>query len=56
MGIFLNSRVPYEAYNDIVSDKYFVDKSLLIEELIPALGKNNKYFCITRPRRIKYVS
>lgn len=51
MGMFLNSIAPHEAYREIVSDTYFVDKSLLIKELIPALGKKNRYFCITRPRR-----
>ncbi|MEZ3433620.1 MAG: ATP-binding protein [Lachnospiraceae bacterium] len=51
MGAFLNSRGPYERYKAMVSDIYFVDKSALLTELIPALGKPNKYFCITRPRR-----
>lgn len=51
MGMFLDSIVPYEAYKEMVSDTYFVDKSLLIGELISALGKRNRYFCITRPRR-----
>lgn len=51
MGMFLNSIVPYEAFSEIVSDTYFVDKSSLIAELIPMLGKKNRYFCITRPRR-----
>ncbi len=51
MGMFLNSIVPYEAYKEIFLDIYFVDKTLLIEELIPAIGRKNKYFCITRPRR-----
>lgn len=51
MGMYLNSKVPYEAYKQIRQDNYFVDKSMLIQELIPALGKKNRYFCITRPRR-----
>lgn len=51
MGMYVNSIIPYEAYREIVSDTYFVDKSFLIEELIPALKRKNKYFCITRPRR-----
>ena len=51
MGIFLNSIAPFEAYREAVSDPYFVDKSLLLTELIPAFGKKNRYFCITRPRR-----
>lgn len=51
MAMFLNSRIPYEAYGEIRQDKYFVDKTLLIGELIPSLGRRNRYFCITRPRR-----
>lgn len=51
MGMFLNSRAPYEAYREMRQDDYFVDKSMLIGELLPALGRKNRYFCITRPRR-----
>lgn len=51
MGMFLNSIVPFMGYQEIVYDPYFVDKTNLIKELIPAIGRRNKYFCITRPRR-----
>ena len=51
MGRFLNSKVPYADYSETVSETYFVDKTTLLRELIPALGKKNRYFCITRPRR-----
>lgn len=51
MGIFLNSAAPYECYKEIASDRYFVDKTPLIGELIPEIGKTNRYLCITRPRR-----
>ena len=51
MGLFLNSKAPYEAYKSVVRDTYFVDKTALLEELIPALGMEKRYFCITRPRR-----
>ena len=51
MGIFLNSIAPLEAYKLVVTSPYFVDKSALIEELIPALNVERRYFCITRPRR-----
>lgn len=51
MGMFLNSRIPFASYQATVSEKYFVDKSALITELIPALGTNQRFFCITRPRR-----
>lgn len=51
MGMFLYSRTPYEAYRRAALAKYFVDKSELLAELIPALGMPERFFCITRPRR-----
>lgn len=51
MGMFLNSNVPYEGFKEVLRDTYFVDKSLLLNELIPSFEKRNRYFCITRPRR-----
>ncbi|MEZ3486101.1 MAG: ATP-binding protein [Lachnospiraceae bacterium] len=51
MGIYLNSKSPSDAYKAAASEKYFVDKSALIAELIPALGTSQRFFCITRPRR-----
>lgn len=51
MGFFLNSKGPCADYREMISDSYFVDKSMLIKELLPALGKKNRFFCITRPRR-----
>lgn len=49
--MFLNSIVPHEKYKSVATDTYFVDKTALLDELIPALGKEKRYFCITRPRR-----
>lgn len=51
MGMFLNNHVSYKAYKAAVEDPYFVDKSKLLEELFPLLGRKNRYVCITRPRR-----
>lgn len=51
MGMFLNSKAPYEGYKEVLRDTYFVDKSLFLNELIPSFGKRNRYCCITRPRR-----
>ncbi len=51
MGMFLNNSDAYENYKEIAYDTYFIDKSKLIEELLPAVGRSNKYFCFTRPRR-----
>lgn len=51
MGMFLNSKAPYEMYKKAVQNPYFVDKSLLLTELISSFDSINCYCCITRPRR-----
>ncbi len=64
MGLYLNSRKPHNNYQEVVKSDYFVDKTGLLEELIPIVGpgedgnpaglstgQSNKYICITRPRR-----
>ena len=52
MGIFLNSTAPFKQYKDIYESRYFIDKSPLIEEIISAMTVDNqRYLCITRPRR-----
>lgn len=44
-------RNPFDSYRATASEAYFVDKSELLTELIPALGTSQRYFCITRPHR-----
>lgn len=51
MGTFLNSLVPLNSYQTTASGTYFVDKSSLLDELLPAIGTEERFFCITRPRR-----
>lgn len=51
MGMFLDSIVPYENFRSAEAGEYFVDKSSILEELIPAIGMEERFFCITRPRR-----
>lgn len=52
MGMFLNSISPVEEYKDIVKSRFFVDKTLLIEEIISTVKVDGqKFLCITRPRR-----
>lgn len=51
MGMFLNSIAPFDAYRSTAAGKYFVDKSDLLDELIPELGMDGRFFCFTRPRR-----
>ena len=40
MGMFLNSIEPYDKYKTITKGLYFVDKTELLEELIPALEQD----------------
>ena len=51
MGMFLNSATPYALYESEWRKPYFVDKSLLLEELMPLAETGNSHICITRPRR-----
>lgn len=64
MGLYLNSKKPYNNYQEVVRSDYFVDKTGLLKELLPIVGpgkdaeprglisgQNNKYICIIRPRR-----
>jgi len=52
MGRYLNSRVPFEAYKEIARTRFFVDKSLLLEDILNAVQVDGqKFLCITRPRR-----
>lgn len=51
MGIYFNSETPYTLYKNETKKPYFVDKSLLLEELFPLVEEGGNYICITRPRR-----
>lgn len=65
MGVYLNSKTPFGLFFDEAAGTYFIDKSKMIDELIPLVsqsedalesesvntGKSNKYICISRPRR-----
>ena len=51
MGQFLNNKEPYDKYKTVMNGIYFVDKTEILEELIPALQQEQRFFCITRPRR-----
>lgn len=51
MGVYLNSRKPCSLYEIEVNGQYFVDKTPVLEELIPLVKQGGKYTCITRPRR-----
>lgn len=51
MEIYLNSKKPCVLYESEAAGPYFVDKTALLEELIPLAEQGKQYVCITRPRR-----
>lgn len=51
MGIYLDSKTAYTLYKNETEKPYFVDKSLILKELIPLVREGGNYICITRPRR-----
>lgn len=51
MGVYLNSKKPCSLYEMEVAKEYFVDKTTLLEELIPFVEQKGNCTCITRPRR-----
>ena len=51
MGYYLNNLDAYTMFGSAVQSPYFVDKSMIIAELIPRIGTTQRFVCITRPRR-----
>lgn len=51
MGIYLNTEDAYSMYKSETMKPYFVDKSKMLEDLIPMVQEGNHFVCITRPRR-----
>lgn len=51
MGVYLNSGTARTLYKNETQKPYFIDKSLLLEELFPFVKEGSNYICITRPRR-----
>ncbi len=52
MGIFINSRTPYEGFQNIAGTRFFADRSALLDEIISGMELDaQRHLCITRPRR-----
>lgn len=56
MGRYLNTDSCFKNYQKLYNNRYFVDKSLIIEDLNDRIGTNSQYICITRPRRFGKTS
>lgn len=51
MGIYLNSKRALDSYQKEYVSPYFVDKSMILDELSERISTNTNYICVTRPRR-----
>lgn len=51
LNTYLNTDKPLKNYEELTSEQYFVDKSLIIQILNKKIDTKSKYVCITRPRR-----
>ncbi|OOB80028.1 MAG: AAA family ATPase [Epulopiscium sp. Nuni2H_MBin003] len=49
--MYLNTQQGFESFKERLRSKVFVDKSMIIEILNERIGTDDKYICITRPRR-----
>ena len=48
---YINPRMLKDRFTEFRSGKYFVDKTGIINEVIKYIGVQEKYLCLTRPRR-----
>ena len=51
MAVYLNTNSPLEKFEFLLNSKYYVDKSNIIEKLNEIINTENRYVCITKPRR-----
>ncbi|MDE5931234.1 MAG: ATP-binding protein [Lachnospiraceae bacterium] len=56
MAVYLNTNAAYKDFQMLSNDKYFVDKSTMIEKVNERVNTKNRYLCITKPRRFGKTS
>lgn len=56
MAIYFNSNTAYKDFQILSSDKYFVDKSMIIDKVNERIHTKNRCLCITKPRRFGKTS
>lgn len=56
MAVCLNTESAKKLFAMMVHDRYFVDKSGIIEMINERIGSMNRYLCITKPRRFGKTS
>lgn len=48
---YLNTNSPYKSFQMALNDDIYVDKTLLISAVSRRIARENRFICITRPRR-----
>lgn len=56
MALYLNTNAAYKDFEMLRNDKYFVDKSGIIEKVSERIRTKNRCLCITKPRRFGKTS
>lgn len=56
MTVYFNTNTAYKDFQMLSNDKYFVDKSNIIEKINERIHTKNRYLCITKPRRFGKTS
>lgn len=56
MALYLNTNAAYKDFQMLGRDKYFVDKSAIIERINERVKTKNRFLCITKPRRFGKTS
>ena len=56
MAVYLNTNTAYKDFEMLRSDKYFIDKSSIIEKINERIHTKNRYLCVTKPRRFGKTS
>lgn len=56
MSVCLNTDTAYRFFHILANDRFFVDKSKIIEIINTRINTANRYLCITKPRRFGKTS
>lgn len=56
MALYLNTNTAYKDFQMLSNDRYFVDKSAIIEKINERVKTKNRFLCITKPRRFGKTS
>ncbi len=49
--MYLNTQYGFERFQERYRSKVFIDKSMILQLLNERIGTDDKYICVTRPRR-----